>query len=184
VRFVARRDDGPKKKNWLKVRPVRARPGEPAQIELMAYRADGAPRTDSQLMLRVEREGAPSETVEMIADQATIGRFTGNFVPETEGNYRLVFDPGEGQESIDRRLHVRPSADELRRPNVNMEALAQLGSVVGLGKLASITGELKGEAKTTTLHREAEIWDNWLMLSLLILIYSVDVGLRRLAGLS
>jgi hypothetical protein len=184
VRFVARRDTGPNKKNWLKVRPVRARPGEPAQIELMAYRADGAPRTDSQLMLRVEREGGASETVEMIADQATVGRYTGNYVPETEGNYRLVFDPGEGQEPIDRPLHVRPSVDELRRPNVNLEALAQLGTVVELGKLASITGELKGEAKTTTLHREAEIWDNWLMLSLLILIYSVDVGLRRLAGLS
>jgi hypothetical protein len=34
------------------------------------------------------------------------------------------------------------------------------------------------------LHREASLWDNWLMLTLLVVIYSIDVGLRRLSGLS
>jgi hypothetical protein len=35
-----------------------------------------------------------------------------------------------------------------------------------------------------SLDREATLWDNWLMLALLIGIYSIDVGLRRLIGLS
>lgn len=184
IRFASRRSDDLKKKSWVEVRPVRARPGEAAQIELMAFQPDAAPRTDATVMLRVEREGVPAETVELAADKATLGRYTGNYVPETVGNYRVVYDPGGGVDKVEARMHVRPSTEELRRPNVNLEALAQMGKIVQPNELASITGELKGEPKTISLHREASIWDNWLVLTLLALIYSVDVGLRRLSGLS
>ena len=40
------------------------------------------------------------------------------------------------------------------------------------------------EAELRELHHEATVWDNWFTLLALMLIYSVDVGLRRLAGLS
>jgi len=43
---------------------------------------------------------------------------------------------------------------------------------------------LKAESKRTRLLREATLWDNWLMLLLLVFLYSLDVGLRRLTGLS
>ena len=46
VRFVARRDPAGAKKSWLEVSPLRASPGEPAQVELMAFAADGSPRTE------------------------------------------------------------------------------------------------------------------------------------------
>ncbi|HVX15654.1 MAG TPA: hypothetical protein VHC22_30995 [Pirellulales bacterium] len=182
IRFVSRRDDDQKKKSWVEVRPVRARPGDPAQIELMAIKPDGAPRTDPTVTLRVERAGAPADTVELVADKATLGRYTGKYVPNEKGNYRVVYDPGG--EPVEAHLHVRPSTEELRRPNVDREALAQLGKIVAPKDLASIAGELKGEPKTISLHREASIWDNWLILALLITIYSIDVGLRRLSGLS
>jgi hypothetical protein len=183
IRFVARRNDDQKKKNWVEVRPVRARPGEAAQIELMAITAAGTPRTEPTIMLRVEREGAPTETVEMVADKAMLGRYTGKFVPSTPGNYRVVYDAGE-KDKVEAYMHVRPSTEELRRPNVDRDALAQIGKVIEPKVLAMITGELKGEPKTVLLHREASIWDNWLVLTLLVIIYSVDVGLRRLSGLS
>lgn len=183
IRFVARRNDDQKKKSWVEVRPVRARPGEAAQIELMAITAAGTPRTEPTIMLRVEREGAPTETAEMVADKAMLGRYTGKFIPSTPGNYRVVYDPGDN-DKVEAYLHVRPSTEELRRPNVDRDALAQIGKVIEPKDLATITGELKGEPKTISLHREASIWDNWLVLTLLVVIYSVDVGLRRLSGLS
>ena len=34
------------------------------------------------------------------------------------------------------------------------------------------------------LHREATIWDNWITLAMLVFLYCVDVGVRRLMGLS
>jgi hypothetical protein len=182
IRFVSRRSDDQKKKSWVEVRPVRARPGDAAQIELMAIKPDGAPRTDPTVTLRVERQGAPAETVEMVADKATLGRYTGKYVPNEKGNYRVVYDPGG--EPVEAHMHVRPSTEELRRPNVDREALAQLGKIIAPKDLALIAGELKGEPKTISLHREASIWDNWLILALLITIYSIDVGLRRLSGLS
>lgn len=183
IRFVARRSNEQKKKSWVEVRPLRARPGEVAQIELTAIKSNGAPRTDAALTVRIEREGAPPETVEMVADKAALGRYTGKYVPENPGNYRVVYDPGDG-EKAEAHMHVRRSTEELRRPNVDRDALAQIGKLVEPKDLASITGELAGEPKTISLHREASIWDNWLVLTLLVAIYSVDVGLRRLSGLS
>ncbi|HEV3343621.1 MAG TPA: vWA domain-containing protein [Pirellulales bacterium] len=189
IRFVARRSDD-QKKSWVEVRPVRARPGETAQIELMAIKADGAARTDPTILLRVEREGAtaaegaPAETVEMVADKATLGRYTGKYVPHETGNYRVVYEPGSGANKVEAYLHVRPSTEELRRPSVDRDALAQIGTIKEPKDLASITGELKGEPKTISLKKEEPIWDNWLILTVLICIYSIDVGLRRLSGLS
>ena len=182
IRFVARRSDD-KKKSWVEVRPVRARPDEAAQIELMAIKADHSPRTDPTLTARIEREGAAAEIVEMVADKAMLGRYTGKYVPEQPGNYRVVYEPGDG-DPVEAYMHVWASTEELRRPNVDRDALAQIGTIIEPKDLASITGEFKGEPKTISLHREASIWDNWVVLTLLIVIYSVDVGLRRLSGLS
>lgn len=185
IRFVARRDlDELKKKSWVEVRPVRARPGEPAQLELMAFGADGAPRQATVLSLRVEHGNAPASTVEMTADPAVPGRFSGKFVPPGIGDFRFVYEPGESLDAVEARMHVSPSTEELRRPNVNAPALAQLGKLVKLDQLASISGQLQGEPKLVSLSSEASIWDNWLVLGLLIFIYSLDVGMRRLAGLS
>ncbi|HEV7223988.1 MAG TPA: hypothetical protein VGN42_14865, partial [Pirellulales bacterium] len=185
IRFVARRQaDDMKKKSWLEVRPVRARPGEIAEIELMAFDADGSPRQEAVLPLRVEQGDADSSSVEMLADKAVPGRYLGKFTPPSIGDYRFFYEPGGTLEAVEARMHVSPATEELRRPNVNATALAQLGKLVAIDQLGSIGGELAGEPKVVPLYSEASIWDNWLMLSLLILIYSVDVGLRRLAGLS
>ncbi len=77
----------------------------------------------------------------------------------------------------------------LRHPKINRVALRRMAAVSGgllveLNDLASIIDKFKGEIKLTQLHREATIWDNWLTLAILIILYCVDVGLRRLAGLS
>lgn len=184
IRFVARRnEDDLKKKSWLEVRPMRARPGETAEIELMAYDAEGSPRTEGALSLRVEQGGGES-SLEMTADKLTPGRYLGQFTAEVAGDYRFVFEPGESLDAVAAPLHVSPSTAELRRPNVNVSALSQLGKLVKLDQLRSISDQLAGEPKLVSLHSEASIWDNWLMLCLLAFIYSLDVGLRRLAGLS
>ena len=185
IRFVARRQaDDLKKKSWVEVRPVRARPGEVAEIELRAFDAEGSPRGEEVLPLRVEYGDAESASVEMLADKAVAGRYLGKFTPQGIGDYRFAYEPGGALEAVEARMHVSPATEELRRPNVNATALAQLGKLVPIDQLGSIGGELAGEPKVVALYSEASIWDNWLMLSLLILIYSVDVGLRRLAGLS
>ena len=76
------------------------------------------------------------------------------------------------------------STTELRQPDVNVAALESLGRVLRLTELEGLAGLLRGEVEKTELHREASLWDNWLVLVILIVVYSVDVGLRRLSGLS
>jgi hypothetical protein len=187
IRFVARRDTSAAKKSWMEVRPIRARPGEKAEIELMAFTADGSPRTDPLLPVRVSGGGS-ADVLQLSADPATKGRYTGKFPLPTAGEYRVVYEPAGG-DPVEAKLRVLDVSEELRHPNVNRPALELLagtsgGRVVEIPDLGSIPDQLKGESKLTQLHREATLWDNWLTLAVLIFLYSLDVGLRRLTGLS
>ncbi len=188
IRFVARRDAAAAKKSWLEVRPVRAQPGEQAQVELMALTADGSPRTEPTLQVQVQGGGSAG-SVEMTADPALKGRYTGRLTPAAPGEYRVTYNPGGKVDPVEARLRVSVAPEELRQPNVNRAALELLahnsgGKLVELPDLASVADRLQGESKYTELHREASLWDNGLTLAVLIALYCVDVGLRRLMGLS
>jgi hypothetical protein len=188
VRFVARRDEKGTRKSWIEVRPWRAQPGEEAQVELMAVLADGTPRTERTVTVSLTGPGSPGQ-LELSADPATKGRYTGRFTPQALGEYRLAYEPGDGAAAAVAKLRVLPAPEELRHPNVNRPALELIASATGgrlveLPDLASIPPGLKGESKLIQVHREATLWDNWLTLAVLMFIYSLDVALRRLAGLS
>jgi hypothetical protein len=189
LRSVARLDPDSAKKNRLEVRPVRVQPGEPAQVELMAFAPDGTPRTDNALLASVQGGGAAS-TVELLADPAVKGRYLGRFTPPAPGEYRVSYNPTGKGAPVEARLRVAVAPEEMRQPNVNRPALELLasasggGSLVELTDLAGIPDRLAGESKFTELHREASLWDNAITLSVLIVLYSLDVGLRRLLGLS
>ena len=186
IRFAARRDDNGKHKSRIEVRPVCAQPGEQAQIELMAFDQDGNPRLAPILQLRLQGEGAPGH-IELSADPTLQGRYVGSFVPPQLGDYRLIY--AGGAEPVKAKIHVAFASEELRDPNVNRPVLKTLanatgGKLVELFDLATIPERLSGTPKHRVVHREATVWDNWLTLALLISVYSLDVGLRRLAGLS
>jgi hypothetical protein len=166
---------------------VRAQPGESAQIELMAFTPEGAPRSEATQGVQVQGGGSAT-TVELSADPAIKGRYTGKFTPSAPGEYRVVYNAA-GQGDAEARLRVNSATEELRQPNVNRPALEALavrsqGRMVELPELAGIADRLQGESKYTELHREASLWDNGLTLAILIFLYSLDVGIRRLVGLS
>jgi hypothetical protein len=188
IRFVARRDGQAEAKSWLEVRPVRARPDEEAQIELMAIGADRQPRTERTLDVQLAGQAA-IDTIEVAADPGTKGRYTGKFIVKEAGEYRLKYDGGAGGSSAEAKIRVAPPSEELRHPQVDRGALQALagatdGKLVELDDLHSIPATLKGEAKVVQVHREASLWDNGPLLLVLISLYSLDVALRRLAGLS
>jgi hypothetical protein len=190
IRYVARRDEAGAKKSWIAVLPVRAQPGEEAQIELMAFTPDGTPRGEPTLPVQITGSPAAApEVVSLTADPAVKGRYTGKYTPKDAGEYRLAYQPGAGAPPVEARVRVLTAAEELRQPNVNRPALELLasasnGRLVELYDLAKVPDLLQGETKRIAFHREATLWDNWLLLVVLMLTYSVDVGLRRLAGLS
>ncbi len=190
VRFVARRDDKDGRKSWIEVRPLRAQPGEPTEIELMAFTSDGGPRMEPNQSLSIAG-GDETQPVRLDADAdpVTKGRYTGRFVPKSEGDFHIRYEPSSGDSPATAELHVAFAPEELRRPSLDRPALELLanhtgGQLVEISDLGKIPDRLTGETKFVDLHREESIWDNWFTLSLLVLVYSIDVGIRRLSGLS
>ncbi len=189
LRFVGRTEDGStQKENRLVIHPVRVQPGEAAEIELFAFTADGTPRTDATI--KVSTIGPTgSSSVELLADKFAKGRYTGKFTPKEAGDHRVLYQPNDSPKSVEGKLRVMPSSEELRDPNLNRPTLEMLasttgGKVVALSDLKSLPEQFKGEPMLVEVHREASVWDNWFTLVLITLIYAVDVGLRRLSGLS
>jgi hypothetical protein len=82
-----------------------------------------------------------------------------------------------------------PDIEEFRHPEVNRAALEQWASLSGgrlveLPDIGKLSGWLAGESQRTALHIEQSLWDNWLMVVLIVALFSCDIGLRRLTGLS
>jgi len=188
IRFVARRDESAGKESYVEVRPVRAQPGEEAQLELMAFSRDGAPIETPTTKVSLLAPGS-RDTIELTADKNRKGLYTGKFTPEKPGVHRFVYQPPGGADPAEATIRVLVAPEEYRHPNLNRPTLELLASATGgkmikLDDFGSIPEKLAGEAELKQLHHEATIWDNWLTLSVLVLVYSFDVGIRRMMGLS
>jgi hypothetical protein len=252
IRFVSRRDNAGERKTRIEVRPVPPHPGQPAQVELMAFTADGTPRTEPTQTLRVER-GSSATDLELTAEPAGSGRYIGQVTPQEVGEYRVSWLGGPSQ--VEARFRASPDPEELREPNIDRTVLETLaassgGRMIELHQLAGwykVTDKslqaLRGSgapsdvfAKLITLKdkdldsrafskeletgldrqelersegrildacrvtvgdllegesqsiqrppQDRRLWDNWLTLSVLIFLYCLDVGIRRLVGLS
>ncbi len=188
TRFVARRDTRGGKTSWIEVRPLRATPGEPAEIELMAFGPDGNPLGDPKQSIQITG-GSKVQGLEMTADPLVKGRYTGRFAPGAAGDYVLKYTAVGETVPVEARLRAINAADEMRQPNLNRPLLEQIGiasggALVELTELPTIEKRLEGVSKPHDLHREASLWDNWMTLALLVTLYTIDVGIRRLMGLS
>jgi hypothetical protein len=119
----------------------------------------------------------------------TRGRYTGKFVVPTAGTFEVAYTAADQPEPVKASIRARDASEELRFPNVNRPALEVLaasagGRLVEPADLGETLKDLKATGQSVSFKREAPLWDNWLVLAALITIYSLDVGLRRLTGLS
>lgn len=187
IRHVARREDA-ERRSWLGVLPLVARPGEGVRLELMAFDSQGKPREEAARAVRVAL-GQNAGEVELQSDAETPGRYTGQFVPSSAGEFLLTYSDERGVVA-EARLLVLDDAEELRRPDLDrptLEAMARAsagGRIVDIDALGSIPPLLHGEPRELRTHREAGLWDNGITLLVLVGLYALDVGLRRLGGLS
>jgi len=187
IRFVARREQSPGNKSFITVRPVRAQPGEKVQVELMAFDNEGKPVATPTRDLAVLIPGS-RETIPLTSDPGKEGLYTGSFMPQQAGRHRLAYQPPDGGPAAEATMQVLVAPEEYRHPNVNRPTLELLanatgGEVLKLSELDMIADKIEGKTELKSLHREATLWDNWLTLALLIGVYSLDVGIRRLVGL-
>ncbi len=185
IHFMARREDATK--TQLYATPVLARIKEPTRLELFAYSADKKPADEATLKVDIA-DGKSTTTLELERDPSTPGRYTGNYLPTKVGSTTLSFSHDKfGQ--AESKLEVRDDSIEFRRTSVHRPTLETLAASSG-GKLLEfwevdqLKELLQGEPKVISLRRESTLWDNWLTLALLALIYCIDIAARRLSGLA
>ena len=191
LRSMAARDESGGDKSIIEVRPVRVQPGEEATIELTAFVDDeGKPREEPELVVAINGPGG-SSSIKLQRDPRRTGRYRGSFLPTEAGKHAVSYTPpsGDPEQGAEALLNVMIAPEEFRQPQLNratLEGLAQAtgGSLIPVDQLASLERKLTGKTLTTKRQDQATIWDNWLVLVILVLVYSIDVGIRRLMGLS
>jgi len=186
IRRVARSGKRSGENNWMEVSPVVTVAGESVAVELYAVDADGQPLMDSQASIRVTC-GERAQTI-MLDRSTEPGCFRGTWRAAKVGDYRLTYTDERGT-SVSAAVRVAESGRELLRPDVDRDTLGSLAEVSGggmleLDQIAQLPQKLQGETVTVQRIHEEEIWDNWITLLLLVMLYCTDVFVRRTSGLT
>ncbi len=195
IRFVARKDDTKKKKSTIEISPVPPRVKERVELDLYAYTQAGTPVQQDKLSVEVVGPGY-RETVTAERDPDNKGHFKGALEFPALGDYRLNYGTGTGLDAAELTVSVRRSPEELRVPFVNRAKLKQLAESTPGGQMLELSDEEWAKKIVTAIEksqfktrreenqRTHTIWDNWIVLALLVGVYSLDIALRRMAGLS
>lgn len=186
LRSVARRDDRPTDSNWLIVAPTRCEPDAPVTVEVNLVDAQGQPVARGPQVVTVAADGGQT-TVEL-QPAGRPGLWQGGFVPLVPGRHAVRYEPVVGPALTADCLVAEPTR-ERARPDVDRDTLASLadlsgGAVVEVDDVATITSRLTATAVATKRVHEDDVWDTWPVLLLLVGLYCIDVGIRRLSGLS
>jgi hypothetical protein len=186
IRRVARSRERSSTSNWMEAFPGKTAPGESVSIELYAVDADGGPLDVSEASVRAVC-GDSVQTV-VLGRSAEPGHYRGTWSPVTVGDYQLSYTGATGS-AVNAAVRVAQSGLELRRPGVDRDTLGNMAQVSGGGLLEldaidQLPKRLKGEPVTLQRTHEEELWDNWMTLVLLVMLYCTDVFVRRMSGLT
>lgn len=188
IRHVARSRDRSDQRSWLQVYPTRVESGEPVTVELFALDADGRPLVASELAVEVRRDRSDATDLLRLAYQGAAGRYRGVWPGGDVGEVAIGYTDARGRR-LRSVVRVAPSGRELLHVDVDRNALGNLADASG-GKLIELTqierfiAGLQGQPQTVYRAHEASVWDNWLTLVLLVLLYGTDVFVRRMSGLT
>ena len=183
LRSVARRPDRPADSTWLAVSPARCEPGSPVLIQLSLVDGERKPVVSASQEVTVT---GPSGGLVTLHPGGRPGLYAGTFIPEAAGGHAVgsAAHPDATGEIV-----VAEPSRERAQPGVDrgaLEAIADVsgGALVELGDFASLPQRLADTSVETKMTYEDDLWDTWPVLVLLVGLFCVDVGIRRLSGSS
>jgi hypothetical protein len=119
------------------------------------------------------------------------GLYAGSFTPDSAGRYGVRHGPAAAGVSagLAAECVVSEPSRERAQAGVDREALRSLadlsgGAVIEMADFSTIPYKLTKTAVEARTSLEDEIWDTWPVLLLLVGLYCLDVGIRRLSGSS
>lgn len=184
LRSVARREDRPTDASWIVVSPSRCEPGSPIFIELNLVDAEKKPvvKTNQQILVA----DAAVESV-VLEPAGRPGLYVGSFTPRATG--RHVFTHGGERDQLRGELIVAEPTRERTQTSVDRDALQTLadlsgGAIIEPGEFSSLPYRLAAQAVETRASLTDDLWDTWPVLVLLVGLFCLDVGIRRLSGSS
>jgi hypothetical protein len=185
LRGVARREDRPADATWLAVSPARCEPGGTVVVEMNLVDDSGAPVVADRQQVIVSGPGG--DVALELRPAGRPGLFTGSLALDAPG--RHVVRHGDPGAALVGEVVVAAPTRERARPAVDrdaLEALADLsgGAVVEVAQIDSIPYRLTTEPVEKGVVLEDEVWDTWPVLALLVGLYCLDIGVRRLSGSS
>jgi hypothetical protein len=142
-----------------------------------------------QVLAQYSVEGERAEFV-LTARRDKPGWFEGHFVPDRTGSYRISLrmaraTPGDPLEIV-REIRVTRPNIEILRPQMDRAELMTLAGQSHGGRYLEVdeAGELPGlipdlHAEIPIRSRPTMLWDNWKMLTLLLVLLSVEWGVRK-----
>lgn len=183
LRSIARRDDRPWDTSWLVVEPGRCEPGSSVLVELNVVDSDKQPVAAAAQRVEVTLEGT-AVSLDLAAAERP-GLYRGSYTPDQSGRHVLAANSVAGPLSAD--LVVAVSSRELARTAVDMSGLRTLadltgGAVLEPAAFSTLAYRLEEATVETSRTLEDEVWDTWPVLVLLVGLYCVDIGIRRLSG--
>ena len=174
--------------------------GEVLTVTARINDAYAAPIEDSEAMVRVYQEDklVLSKSLEQLAEgngmyQATIDNLPG------VGEFRIVLDSpeakrilaGEGVDQVETRISLLPpeiDAQELNETTVDLENLDRWtnltgGKVYDAGRIANVLDTFGVGTLNYTEKIRSTIWDSWILLTLLVVVVTVEWCVRKRGGL-
>jgi hypothetical protein len=195
LRSAARRDDHPSDANWLVLTPGRCEPDSPVLVELNLVDESKKPVEATLQKVALTRPGAAAATVLELRPAGRPGLSAGTFTPDSAGRHGVRHGPAAAGLSAGLATGLRAEcvvsepSRERAQAGVDREALRSLadlsgGAVIEVADFSTIPYKLTKTAVEARTSLEDEIWDTWPVLVLLVGLYCLDVGIRRLSGSS
>jgi len=186
IRHVARDPGRDEKRSWMEVQPRRVKQGEQVSIELYTVGSDNNPATAATATVQVTGGKTPDKIE--LGKTAQPGQYRGAWQPGEAGQYQMTYTDAKGS-TLTSLLIVAGTGRELRYPSVNTELLGSIadatgGRMVTLWNIAEAVRHVREEPVKITHPYESDLWDNWIVLSLLVGLYCTDLSIRRLIGLN
>lgn len=192
IRHVARRENAASDRSFISAYPTRVEPGERVNVELYAVDEAGKPIAEEILdvqWLEPQSPNTPNASKPLTLSRAGDGGyFRGSIMPAAIGEHAVIYTTATG-EAITASVHVAGSQRETMFADVDTAGLTQMADLTGgrmlrPDQVRDMMSLIEAEPVKFQRVIEEEVWDNWLMLVLLVGLYCVDVGTRRVLGLT
>ena len=124
------------------------------------------------------------QRVTLRPDMSNPGLYEGYFSPQRQGRYRMESNSADMELSNTTEFQVADIKPEMANTDMQIEGLKRIaelsgGKCLGISEFKELSSLLDRQPHTTTVRVERPLWDNWLVISLLVVFMGTEWILRR-----